>query len=216
MSSQKRQKRRKAKNLCQLEPLFQGVKEALTHDLGGQFLASKVRKMERGQDVPLNYAGCTPYIFKKISQLRDFDKRVIWSTDRSFDELSKESFRGFVESQQSFLLPEPMSLRATRALTGARHIVSDILGYFDVDEWLSSCSFGVRAAVGLPRRECYLDTRFDRISGTHEQQQWFNEALSRDVHLLRAVRKRARVRKSRGVVKATSVPKAFKSARITA
>ena len=154
MSSQKRQKQRKARNLCQLEPLFQGVREALTHDLGDYKLGPHFREGTHVQDVPRNYASCTPYIFKKISQLRDFDKRIIWSSDKSFDDLSADSFHEFVESQKRFVLPEPMSLRATRALTGATAIVSRVLGEFDVDEGLSSCSFGVRAAVGLPRREC--------------------------------------------------------------
>lgn len=216
MSSQKRQKRRKARNLRPLEPLMQGVKVALMHDLADEHLRRLYCMKERGFEYPPVNDGCPPYMFKKIQQLMNFDKRIIWTTDKSFQELSNEAFTAFRESQGMFLCPEPMSRRATLVFQRAREICSDILGQFDYDTWFDSCSFGKRAAVGLPRRDCYLDTRFERISGSRLQLATFNHMLSRDVHLLRAVRKRARTRPVCDFVKVTAVPKSWKAARVIA
>jgi hypothetical protein len=171
---------------------------------------------ERGEELQDVNLGCPPYVFKKIRQLTDFDKRIIWSTDKSFSVLSSECFKAFVESQEKFVCPEPMSLRATLVIQKSHQICSEILGKFDYDQWLDSCSFGKRAAVGLPQRESYLDTRLERVSGTALQWSAFNESLSRDVHLFRAVRKRQRSKKIVGTIKATAVPKSWKAARIIA
>jgi len=215
MSSQKRHSKRRKKNLRQLEPLFRGVKEALIHDLSDDYMSRICYGRKRGEDVPIN-TGCPPYTFKKFAQLLNFDKRVIWGTDKSFEVLSAEAFKGFVESQQTFICPEPMSLRATRVIQEASRLCHKILGVFDEDEWLDSCSFGKRAAVGLPRSQSYLDVRFERISGTPKQRAAFNQCLARDVHLLRAVRKRSRIRPNCDVIRATAVPKSFKAARVIA
>jgi hypothetical protein len=155
-------------------------------------------------------------MFKKIQQLLNFDKRVIWTTDRPFKDLADECFKAFAESQKTFLCPEPMSRRAMLVIQEAQKICASILGTFDYDEWFDSCSFGKRAAVGLRQRESYLDTRFSRVSGTDKQLAAFNHMLSRDVHLLRAVRKQTRVRKRVEFIGATAVPKSWKAARIIA
>jgi hypothetical protein len=171
---------------------------------------------ERGEEVRDVNTGCPPYTFKKIQQLLNFDKRVIWSTDKSFEVLAKECFKTFAESQDGFNCPEPMSQRAMLVIQKSREICTSILGAFSYDEWFDSCSFGKRAAVGLPQRESYLDTRFDRISGTTTQWNAFKESLARDVHLFRAVRKRQREKLLVGHIKATAVPKSWKAARIIA
>lgn len=217
MSSKKRHKQRKARNLLQLEPLLKGVREALIHDLADSHMRRSIECRERGSDVPINI-GCPPYTFKKFKQCLDFDKRVIWSEDESFESLSTKAFTGFVESQATFICPEPMSLRATRVQLRAQELIKEILGEFNLDTWLDSCSFGKRAAVGLPRSKSYLDIRFNRISGTAKQKAVFSECLSRDVHLFRAVRKRNRSKNRADVsaIKATAVPKSYKSARIIA
>jgi hypothetical protein len=169
---------------------MQGVREALIHDLSNPLMERIRNRVNRGEDAPIT--GCPPYLFKKFKQVLDFDKRIIWSKDESFESLSTKAFKGFVDSQQTFLCPEPMSQRATLVIQRAREIVQSILGDFNYDTWFDSCSFGKRAAVGLPRSKSYLDKRFERISGTPQQLVAFNHCLSRDVHLLRAVRKRAR------------------------
>jgi hypothetical protein len=215
MSSTKRRKRRKATNLLPLEPLFEGVRAALMHDLADSYMRRSCERRARGEDILIN-TGCAPYTFKKFKQLLDFDKRVIWSSDKSFDDLSTESFSGFVDSQKGFWCPEPMSRRALLVIHRAREICQSVLGEFSYDEWFDSCSFGKRAAVGLPRSKSYLDTRLERLSGTDKQLAAFNECLARDVHLFRAVRKRCRQRNVVDHIKATAVPKSFKSARIIA
>jgi hypothetical protein len=216
MSSQKRQKRRKENNLHALEPLFLGVQEALMHDLADSHMKRLYCKKERGEELqPIN-DGAPPYVFKKIRQLVDFSKRILWSTDKSFETLSDESLNGFAESQRGFNCPEPMSKRATLVIQEARKICHSICGEFDHDEWMDSCSFGKRAAVGLPRSKSYLDVRFDRISGSEQQIGWFKHALSRDVHLFRAVRKRLRSFKTVTCIIAQAVPKSWKVARIVA
>jgi hypothetical protein len=171
---------------------------------------------ERGEEVQDVNIGCSPYVFKKIQQLLNFDKRVIWTTDKPFEVLADECFKTFAESQKSFNCPEPMSQRAMLVIQRSAEICAEILGTFSYDEWFDSCSFGKRAAVGLPQRESYLDTRFNRISGSRTQWNAFQQALARDVHLFRAVRKRQRSRKIAGIIKATAVPKSWKAARIIA
>jgi hypothetical protein len=171
---------------------------------------------ERGHDYQDVNSGCPPYTFKKIQQLLNFDKRVIWTHDRPFETLAKECFKSFAESQEWFNCPEPMSRRAMLVIQESSRICADILGQFDYDSWFDSCSFGKRAAVGLPRRESYLDTRFSRVSGTDLQWASFNHMLARDVHLLRAMRKRLQRRKVVDVIEATAVPKSWKAARIIA
>jgi hypothetical protein len=153
-------------------------------------------------------------MFKRAAQLRNFDKRVIWSSDKTFDDLSKEAIRGFQDSQKTFLLPEPMSRRASLVLHHAANICQLILGKFSYDEWFDSCSYGKRAAYGLPRSNAYLDVRMKNTSGTAAQHVAFNAALSRDVHHLRAVRTGRRPRKVYNWNKVTTVPKSFKSARV--
>lgn len=216
MSSKPRHKRRKARNLVELEPLFQGVREALTHDLADSNLRRLYGLKGREEWVQPVSDGCPPYVFKKIQQLLNFDKRVIWKSDAPFELLAAEAFNGFRKSQLTFSCPEPMNLRETLVIQTARKICSDILGQFSMDEWLDSCSFGKRAAVALPRREAYLDVRFERLNGTPSQLAVFNEMLARDIHLLRAVRKKCRRRQVNTLVKATAVPKSWKAARIIA
>jgi hypothetical protein len=171
---------------------------------------------ERGKRDQQFHIGCPPYTFKKIAQLRDFDKRIIWKDDRSFEDLAEECFTSFVESQKRFNCPEPMNRRELLVIQKANEICTKILGEFSYDDWFDSCSFGKRAAVDLPRRKSYLDVRFKRLSGTDLQLAAFNHALARDIHLLRAVRKRCRVRKRVDTIEATAVPKSWKAARIIA
>jgi hypothetical protein len=155
-------------------------------------------------------------MFKRLQQLRNFDKRVIWRKDKSFKDLADEAMLGFLASQDTFLLPQPMSWRASLVLHRAAELCHAVLGEFSYDEWFDSCSYGKRAALDLPRARAYLDERVYSSSGTQAQHAAFNECLSHDVHLLRAVRTKKRLRKVFSKIKATAVPKSFKSARIIA
>jgi hypothetical protein len=216
MQSKKMHKQRQKRNATvKLEPLMKGVQEALYHDLSDEKLRRICTRYERGSAVPTSM-GWPPYMFKKLQQLRNFDKRVIWSEDKSFDELSNEAFKGFKDSQKTFVLPEPMSRRVSLVIHLSAEICHRILGEFSFDEWFDSCSFGKRAAYKLPRRNAYLDERVYTSSGTALQKAAYNACLSRDVHLLRAVRSEKRSRQTVDRIRATSVPKSFKSARIIA
>lgn len=215
MVSHKSRKRNTRTKRIPLEPLFQGVREALIHDLADPHMRSALQMRQRGEMPPIN-SGVAPYTFKKFVQLMNFDKRVIWAEDRTFQDLSEEAIAAFKDSQTTFLLPEPLTLRAQLVLQRAQKICAEILGEFDWDRWSRSCCFGKRAAVGLPAREAYLDTRFTRLSGTPTQLATFNYMLSRDIHLLRAVRKRCRQREVVDTISVTTVPKSFKAARVIA
>ena len=215
MSSKKRHRgRRTKKSLTPLEPLFLGLKEALIHDMDVDItFHSDLRTREPEHP---DFEGCTPYRFKCMQQALTFDKRVIWSSDKPFEKLSEEALKGFKESQEEFLLPEPLSQRGSRVTQRAMEICHKILGEFSYDAWFDSCSFGKRAALGLPRSKCYLDTRFERLNGTYLQWTAFNHALSRDMHLHRAVRERLTSRVEVSAIKATTVPKSYKAARVIA
>jgi hypothetical protein len=216
MVSQKNHKKRRKHSTVDLLPLLRGVKEALIHDLSGSNLGRICSKYDRGQDVPFSM-GWPPYVFKRMAQIRNFDKRVIWPEDKSFDELSVEAFSAFAESQQTFNLPEPLSLRASRVTHHAANLVQKVLGKFDSEEWLSSCSYGKRAAYKLPRSKAYLDTRVKTPSGSAMQVAAFRQVLSRDTHLLRAMRESRRETPTvHDKIKVTAVPKSFKAARIIA
>lgn len=215
MRSRKTHQKRGSKTRVELHPLLKGVQQALTHDLSSPDLERICAEYARGQLIPTQM-GWPPYMFKRVQQIKDFDKRVIWPGDKSFDELSNEALKGFVESQRNFNLPEPLSRRASLVLHHAANICHLVLGEFSYNEWFDSCAYGKRAARGLPRKIAYLDTRCYRSSGLADQHAAFNCILSRDPHLLRAVRSYRRPRKVYEDVKVTSVPKSFKSARIIA
>ena len=214
LSKTKRSKRRNKTSTYALAPLFKGVKEALIYDLDAHIAYPGGITSREPEYASFN--ACEPYLFKRMKQVLDFDKRIIWSSDTSFEKLSKKSFFDFKASQSEFVLPEPLSQRGNRVLSTARELCTEILGAFSYDKWFDSCSFGKRAAVGLPQRKSYLDERFDRLSGTEMQWRAFDHSLSRDMHLFRAVRERLTDRTLVSEIKATAVPKSFKSARIIA
>lgn len=212
--SVKKRPNRRAVKLVGLEAVFEDVREALIYDLMPVEMQKHFVRGTRSQ-VKFNL-NIGPNLFHRFQQCNLFDKRIIWSHDQSFEVLAKKSYIDFVESQETFQLPEPLNLREHLVLSKAAEIVKVILGDFSIDRWLDSCTFGKRAAVDLPRAVSYLDTRMERLNGTYVQKGWFNECLCRDVHLLRAVRQRRKSRryKTRWRIKATAVPKSYKSARI--
>lgn len=215
MLSEKKHMKKSRQKLVPLEPLFRGTKRMLMFDLGTNELLRSFGDKLRG--TPKYSSECLePYEFKVAKQLELFDKRIIWSTDRPTKELEMESFNEFIKAQEGFMMPEPLSRRAFLVMEEAKKICYAICGEFDYESFFDSCTFGKRAACGLPRRISYLDERFNRLSGTKVQISWFKAALSRDMHLFRAVRKRVRKYKILRYIKACAVPKSWKAARIMA
>lgn len=210
--ARKRHKKKRRKQLLSLVPLFNGIREALSCDLADAAMQRQGIGMNHQTGVIND--GAPPYMFKRFKQVEQFDKRVIWPEDPPFALLASKSFDDFIDSQKTFHLPEPMSRRAELVTSEARRIVSSILGHFSYDEWFDSCSFGSRAATGLPRSQSYLDTRFKRLSGTEWQVTCFKACLARDIHLHRGVRKFCRDFRILTKVSAAAVPKSYKAARI--
>lgn len=169
---------------------------------------------------PRNYTGpgylyWKPYDYKVMSQLENYAKRILFSSDPEFDELAEASFEKFLQSQSGFGLPE-RTKRQDMLIRRARAICHGILGEFDFDEFSKLCSFGKRAAQGLPYRDSYLDKRTVTLNGSKSQLEWFKGVLCTDIHLHRAVRlglKQAKVVES---LEMSAVPKSFKAARIIA
>jgi len=215
MLSVKKHKRRKKSDSVALEPLFRATKEALIHDLDVDVNYSQGNVGSREVEYA-SYTASGPHLFKRFKQVLDFDKRLIYSSDTSFDTLTKDALRKFRESQAEFHVPEPLNQRENLVIAKSREICAAVLGTFSYDSWFDSCSFGKRAAVGLPYAKSYLDVRFDRLSGTEMQWAAFDHCLSRDMHLFRAVRERLTTRKTVNEISVTAVPKSFKSARIIA
>lgn len=213
MSSEQRHRSKRRKPLYSLSLLLTEVKQALIRDLADEYIRSRFCNKGRGEGIP-DLFGCPPYILKRVRQVAEFDKRIIWETDQSFEDLARMSLDSFAASQSEFWLPEPMNRRESLVLDKAREICSQILGSFDWEEFYDSCAFGKKAAVGLPRQEAYLDTRMRRLGGSESQIACFNQALSRDIHLLRAVRRPRTKKKIQLVLRASPVPKSWKAARI--
>lgn len=160
-----------------------------------------------------DYAG--PYTFKRFYQLEQFYKRIITSRDKTPEVLENESIASFVDSQKSFWLPRPMSVRQERVLFTARRICHSILGEFNLEEMAPLCTFGKKAAAFLPLRKSYLDVRMRTLNGSEEQWEWFKAVMSMDIHLHRAYREHKNFTFT-GIVDIKAVPKSFKACRIIA
>jgi hypothetical protein len=169
---------------------------------------------------PRNYTGpgylyWKPYDYKVMRQLQHMFKRVLLTSDPSFETLQKESLLGFLQSQESFGLPEVNSC-ANMVIERARDLCHKVLGEFEFHEFSKLCAFGKRAARELPARESHLDQRVRSLGGSLSQQEWFKAILCYDIHLHRACRRAVKTMATHEYLKMTAVPKSFKSARVIA
>ncbi len=196
------------------------VYKALAHDLAFDTL-SKSNASRRIDDCrsewtyPLERVMCDPYLSKCMIQLRDYHKRLITDRD-NVEALEQEGLQQFPINQNNFHFPQPQPIHYQKVIEEARRVVHGVLNYFDFEEFGALCSFGKRAAVGLPRLQSYLDNRGKVLNGTTEQIAWFNAIRARDVTLTRATRKNLKKILPVTELKITCVPKSFKSVRTIA
>lgn len=204
---------KRSKQTVHTEPFVRKLYAQLVEDLKPSFT-------EKSWFSPRNYAGpqykyWEPYDFKRMYQLENFSKRILYTTDPSFEQLSQESYLGFADSQRGFGLP-PTSTRSSMVIERARSIVTDILGTFDFTKFFGYCAFGKRAAYNLKYRESYLDVRVTTLNGTPAQKEWFKAALCYDLQLHRVCRRGLKKYRVTDVLDVQAVPKSFKAARIMA
>lgn len=122
--------------------------------------------------------------FKCQYQLETFFKRYIFADDvYSEDALKAKAFSDFVKSQSDFGL-KSTDTAVMHLLRNARQHIAEILGPFSYTEWFKRAKFGKKAAVGLPLKMSYLDTRMARIHGSRWQRNVWKVILQED-HLLR-------------------------------
>lgn len=212
-------KKRSSQATFQLEPVYTKVRELLFEDLQDRFSQRLAPHCREDRDLgrfALN-RNTPPLSFKKFVQLRDFDKRVIWSTDKANKLLQLESLVNFEDSQESFGVPEgPRTEIQCSFISVTQNILKNILGDFNLGEVLKHVRPGKRAAYGLSRQRAYLDQRIKKLSYSGDQKAVFQQLLVEDIHLFRCMRKFKKRYKQTSWVKVTSVPKSFKSARIIA
>lgn len=122
--------------------------------------------------------------FKCQYQLETFFKRYIFADDiYSEDSLKSKAYDDFIQSQATFGI-KTRDARVDHLLSLARKHIAEILGPFSYTEWFQRAKFGKKAAVGLPLKDSYLDTRMGRIHGSRWQRNVWKVILQED-HLLR-------------------------------
>lgn len=159
------------------------------------------------------YENWTAYDFKKMTQLENFFKRVILLDDVPSEVIELLSIDDFVKSQDTFGIRR-RTQRSTLVMQRAREIVHEILGDFSYEKFFRYCKFGKRSAVGLPRRESYLDNRIKSLNGSREQYEWFKACMAQDIHLHRACRRVLKKATQAYVISMKAVPKTWKAARL--
>lgn len=215
MTSLSRKRKQKNKPTFSTVDIYEGIYRNLVLDL----TAPNTREREFGLAKLVNhriqpktsYRGGGHIIFKRFAQLEHFHKRLIMPGDPGHDELARKCFAEFDASQQfSTLIDRSMYPLFSRA----REIVESVLGEFSYDTLAKSCNFAKKAALGLSRRNSYLDKRIENLNGTLEQLALFNEIRRRDVHLLRATRRHVSCVSLVKSIKMDAVPKSYKATRI--
>lgn len=155
------------------------------------------------------------YRFKVVRQLENFTKRVIFSTDKTHDELHDITINDFISSQLHYGV-QRLTPCTILMLNEARRICHDILSDFDFDTFSSLCGPGKRAAFGLPYSKSYLDNRFAKLTGTQKQFQLMKAVYLKDIRLHRLLRRSMKNAVITDHVVMTSVPKSFKINRLIA
>ena len=156
------------------DPEFMAEEEALL------FNKPALRQLETGSYY------LSPYLYFKCRyQMESLFKRYIFKSDLyNDDELEKMTNQKFVETQSRVGKLSTPTYRAFLVLQKARSYAKEILGRYDIEEHYQSCRFGKRASVGVPRRECYLDSRLSSpLSGSHAHIKWFKNYLNSDPQL---------------------------------
>lgn len=150
------------------------------------------------------------YTCKATYQVDTFLKRYTFEKDLyTSEQLEEKAIRDFKESQETFGFQRPLTLRTHLVVEHAKEILRKILGPFETDVFSGLCGWGKNAAVGLKKKEAYLDNRVEKLTATQKQAEWFSLHLESDP-LLRSCVGEVKVVDS---VKYTVVPKSYKALR---
>jgi len=170
---------------------------------------------------PRGYTGpgifdASPAWFKRITQVRDFYKRITLISDPTHDELSATCLSDFKTAQSGFGIAEPESEITKRVLREAARLIKDVLGSYDIGEHAALCTWGKRAAFGLTAATSYLENRVKKLTYSGEQLEYFLVMASCDPQLLYSVQDAL----TKGNLVETShlglstVPKSYKAVRV--
>lgn len=156
------------------------------------------------------------YSFKVVYQMETLFKRYRFKHDLYSDnELLELTYGKFRATQDRISAPIAESPIVDLVYKKAADIISKALGSYDIYEHFNSCCFGKRAAVGLPRRNSYLDERIRNLTGSQDHIEWFKNYLNYDETLRSAIYQVPFVAKYMAcdVLGMTVVPKNHKSLR---
>lgn len=127
-------------------------------------------------------------IFKRVYQLETLWKRYRFEHDLFNDtQLADATYNSFLATQDRIKVPFATDEAISRVIARARQILSDVLGEYSTYEHFDSCSFGKRAAVGVPRRNSYLDEKVRLLTGSQDHIEWFKHYLEYDNSLSAAL-----------------------------
>lgn len=158
----------------------------------------------------------TPHRFKAKYQAENYFKRYITRDDEPFmDRVAQETKKKFLETQIriSEHWKGDIPYRSKLVLQKARSYIRSVLGEYDSEKHKCLCRPGKRAAVGLNYRESYLDNRLVRLTGSPQQQLWWDSFVADD-NVLQFVLKDLKSRRAvTKYLKLDVVPKNWKAFR---
>lgn len=160
-------------------------------------------------------------IFKCDYQLENLFKRYKFEDDVfTQSDLVSASQEKFEATQVRVAQPITMRLYGHLVIQRARGIISSVLGKFDPNEHVESCSFGKRACVGTAYADSYLDIKLSRVlTGSKDHITWFHDNVTcKDAVLQRTLCEslgtdRSKWYKECDTLKLSLAPKSYKALR---
>lgn len=116
-----------------------------------------------------------PMLFKMEAQLENLFKRYRFKDDAYTDiELEERTFSKFRDHQSMLATPRRDLKQSTYIICQhARLIAKEILGKYDLQEHIDSCTFGSKSNKGVPARKAMLDYKMLHPTGSDEHAMWF-------------------------------------------